>query len=53
MNPLNPRYPMLDGNARPQPLPTFEAADLLHRLRNLGSGSNWSVAVLLVTSLTL
>eukprot|EP00439_Symbiodinium_sp_Y106_P045695 s2993_g5.t2 len=25
VNPLNPRYPMLDGNARPQPLPTFEA----------------------------
>jgi len=25
VNPLNPKYPMLDGNARPQPVPTFEA----------------------------
>lgn len=24
-NPLNPRYPMLDGEARPQPLPVLEA----------------------------
>eukprot|EP00931_Biecheleriopsis_adriatica_P122932 TRINITY_DN97987_c0_g1_i1.p1 TRINITY_DN97987_c0_g1~~TRINITY_DN97987_c0_g1_i1.p1 ORF type:complete len:560 (+),score=70.36 TRINITY_DN97987_c0_g1_i1:71-1750(+) len=24
-NPLNPKYGMLDGNARPQPVPTFEA----------------------------
>eukprot|EP00437_Effrenium_voratum_P021087 CAMPEP_0181458704 /NCGR_PEP_ID=MMETSP1110-20121109/32447_1 /TAXON_ID=174948 /ORGANISM="Symbiodinium sp., Strain CCMP421" /LENGTH=440 /DNA_ID=CAMNT_0023583201 /DNA_START=159 /DNA_END=1477 /DNA_ORIENTATION=+ len=25
LNPLNPKYPMLDGNARPQPVPSFEA----------------------------
>eukprot|EP00440_Ansanella_granifera_P029482 gb/GFBE01032022.1/.p1 GENE.gb/GFBE01032022.1/~~gb/GFBE01032022.1/.p1 ORF type:complete len:547 (+),score=65.98 gb/GFBE01032022.1/:1-1641(+) len=25
VNPLNPKYNMLDGNARPQPVPTFEA----------------------------
>ncbi|CAE8581816.1 unnamed protein product [Polarella glacialis] len=40
-NPLNPYYPMLDGNARPQPVPSFEAQrHPLLRSQGMGASSS-------------
>lgn len=39
LDPLNPTYPMLDGNARPQPVPTFQA-NLHPMLRSQAAASS-------------